>query len=106
MFLLTPSTVAKSTAGESRSPGPTSPSVNLLHGLLSPTSQDAVQLDGRGWFTSSWRYAKRSIPQPSDISCLRNGTCLIVGRVEEEVPALPNYPSGRWFPLVLQASTR
>jgi hypothetical protein len=80
---------------------------NYIHALFGPTSQNAVQLGGGRWFTSSWRYEKRLLPQPADISCLRNGRCLIVGRVEVLVPGGSNdYPGGRWIPLALQASTR
>jgi hypothetical protein len=81
-------------------------SFNLLHAFVGPTSQNAVQLGGRGWFTSSWRYKKRLMAQPSDISCLLNGRCLIVGRIEELISGGLSYPNGRWIPLALQASTR
>ena len=67
---------------------------------------DAVQLDHVGWYTSSRTYVKGQFAMPSDISCLSNGRCLIVGAIEQSVPVSPTYPEGRTSPLVLAATAR
>ncbi len=76
----------------------------LFDRFFSPRPVAAVQVDGVGWFTSAWTYHKRWLPQPSDISCLANGRCMIVGTLEYVGPNGPRYPGGRFAPLVLEAS--
>jgi hypothetical protein len=80
------------------------PDAGLVPGSTSVLG--AVQLDPKGWYPSSVVFGKRQQAQPSDASCLANGRCLIVGRVERFVPTLPNYPEGRWTPLVVEARAR
>jgi hypothetical protein len=77
-------------------------SSNLFLLTQQPAPLNALQYDAHGWFLSAKLYRKGLVPQPTDVSCLPGGHCLIVGRLEG------NYPSGnaRFSPLAVVATPR